>query len=126
MAARKTLTKAQGEKALAIVAEWMGPKVGAGRGCGECADCTHGLEIACERWVGTAAPTGSAAADSGLGPHLNPEWDWPGQPTPTILLEGGPYDWAIRVADERSSEFAAIGVFAEPYAAYALCLYRED
>lgn len=90
-------------QALNIVAKWLGPRMG-----------HEG-----------PAPTGTDAAYSAEGPMLNPIWDWPGEPTPTILLEGGPYDWAYEVSmhEDTLPEFAAIGVFAEPYAGYALCLY---
>lgn len=56
---------------------------------------------------------------------LNMTWDWPsGGPTPTILWEGGEYEWAYNWSYEVTKKVP--GVFAEPYAGYALCLYRED
>lgn len=71
------------------------------------------------------APTGPEAAFKGLGPELRMDWDWPasagGSGVPTVILEGGPGDWAYRVSGE--VDFAALGIFAEPYASYALCLY---
>ena len=98
----KKLTKAQQAKALKIVAEWLGPTLG------------HD----------GPAPTGEEAARHAQGPMLNPEWDWPSTgPTPTILLEGGPEDWAVLAAAQTREQMTAIGVFAEPYAAWALCLY---
>lgn len=100
----RKVTKTQQAKALALVAEWLGTKMG---------------------YEGPA-PTGPEAARIAAGPMLNSTWDWPSSgPTPTILLEGGPYDWAICVSDELAEKFAAIGVFAEPYAGWALCLYRD-
>lgn len=97
-----TLNTDQQDQALTIVAAWLGPQMG----------------------YDGPAPTGQDAAWSALGPYLNPEWDWPNSgPTPTILLEGGPDDWAIRAADMLQDQMEAIGVFAEPYASYALCLY---
>ena len=103
----KKISKKQGEKALAAVAEWLGRK-----GWGGWDEKTN---------KPTPAPTGPDAAASGLGPMLNMSWDWPNEPTPTILLEGGPYDWAIEAA--WLDELKALGIYAEPYAGYALCLY---
>ncbi len=57
------------------------------------------------------------------GPSLVMDWDWPDSgPTPTILWEGGEYDWAVAW----SHVVQVPGVFAEPYAGYALSLYRDD
>ncbi|GEL47072.1 hypothetical protein CHO01_21880 [Cellulomonas hominis] len=96
------LTSQQQDRALELVAAWLGPKLG----------------------YDGPAPTGKDAAYTASGPMLNPEWDWPSSgPTPTILLEGGPDDWAIFAAHELADQMAGIGVFAEPYACYALCLY---
>lgn len=96
------LTAATQKKALQIVAEWLGPRMG------------HD----------GPAPTGSDAAYNAEGPMLSAEWDWPEDgPTPTILLEGGPHDWAIDAAWECQARMDAIGVFCEPYSGYALCLY---
>lgn len=102
-----TLTPQQQHEALDIVAAWLGPQMG----------------------YDGPAPTGRDAAYAGIGPELNPAWDWPQSgPTPTILLEGGPYDWAITVALDGAcvASFKRIGVFAEPWASYALCLYPAD
>jgi hypothetical protein len=91
-------------RSLHLVAKWMGE---------------HGMTE-----DGSPAPTGRDAAHSGLGPQLIADWDWPSSgPTPTVLLEGGPEDWALRVSGELADEFDRIGVFAEPYAGWALCLY---
>jgi len=96
------LTPQQQSQALDIVAEWLGPRMG----------------------YDGPAPTGKDAARKALGPMLNPAWDWPSSgPTPTVLLEGGPDDWAILAGDELTDRLRGIGVWAEPYAAYALCLY---
>lgn len=103
----KKVTKAQQRVALAAVAEWLGPRMG----------------------YDGPAPTGDEAAAHAEGPVLVPEWDWPsGGPTPTIILEGGPYDWAVEVAGDEAvlAKTRAAGLFIEPYAGYALCLYRDD
>jgi hypothetical protein len=103
--ARK-VTKRQQQKALAAVAEWLGPQMG---------------------YKGSA-PTGDDAAYRGYGPALNPAWDWPSAgPTPTIILESGyaPDDWAVVASYELVAQFDRIGVFAEPYSSYALCLYPK-
>jgi hypothetical protein len=71
---------------------------------------------------GRPTPTGRAAADSGLGPQLVMDWDWPSTPTPTILLEGGPYDWALEVWADIRDQFPDLHL--EPYAGYALCIYE--
>lgn len=103
----RRLTQRQLDAALEEVAQWLGPRMG----------CEDG-----------PAPTGKEAADRGEGPWLKEDWDWPGEPTPTILLEGGPDDWAVRVAGEPAfcEAMREIGVFAEPWASYALCLYPDD
>lgn len=92
------------QAALDVIARWMGPLLG------------------CDG----PAPTGREAAYRGAGPMLNVAWEWPGRPTPTILLEGGPYDWAIDASfDEQViAEMRGLGLWCEPYAGYALCLYR--
>jgi len=78
---------------------------------------------------GSPAPTGNDAACSATGPMLNMEWDWPSDgPTPTILLEGGPYDWAIEICDDIRDAVSQInpGLWVEPYAGYALCVIQEE
>lgn len=101
----RQVTKRQQAEALALVAAWLGPQM---------------------REDGKPVPTGAEAAYRAEGPQLVPDWDWPSSgPTPTILLEGGPYDWAIEASWELRKEFAAAGIFAEPWAGWALCLYAE-
>jgi hypothetical protein len=104
----RALTHKQQDAALAVVAKWLGPKMG---------------------YEGPA-PTGPAAAFKAEGPVLNRTWQWSRRdtPTPTILLEGGPYDWAVvaSLEDEVVAELSKLGVHAEPYAGWALCLYPEE
>lgn len=96
------LTNAQQDKALAIVAKWLGPKMG----------------------YDGPAPTGVEAQRNAEGPVLVRDWDWPESgATPTILLEGGPYEWSIDAGAECREAMSAIGVFCEPYNGFALCLY---
>lgn len=125
----KNLTKKQMDVALTAVAAWMGKKgYGTLTPCGKCTPCKAGLKYdwQCDNPKIGPAPTGEEAARNGDGPVLNPAWDWPtGGPTPTIILEGGPEDWAIRVSGDPEvlAVTRAAGLFIEPYASYALCLY---
>ena len=70
------------------------------------------------------------------GPHLVMDWDWPssGTPTPSILWEGGPYEWTMMFPHGgRDAEFGLQHkdvsdqipdhVFVEPYTGWATCLY---
>lgn len=137
MTTKTKLTEAQCTKALIVVAEWLGKR----KGMSPTFECPH--DNACEtnrpdEWPAhkdatmcpkpklAAAPTGPDAARHALGPELNMTWSWPGKPTPTILLEGGPYDWAIEASCKLTHQFARLGIFAEPYAGYALCLYPDN
>ena len=45
------------------------------------------------------------------------------EPTPAIILEGGPEDWAIWASSQLCEKFKAIGVFAEPLVGFILQLY---
>lgn len=126
-----TVTEAQAEGVLALVAEWLGRK-----GYGTPV-CPHGQELQdgrfwlhqdgtdCEDQGTGPAPTGVEAAHNGAGPMLLMDWDWPGGPTPTVLLEGGPYDWAIEVGEAIRDRCDAIGVWCEPYSGWALCVYPK-
>lgn len=70
------------------------------------------------------------------GLYLNMEWDWPsGGPTPSIIWEGGPYDWAMLfpgggISEEFGANYPGVklpaGVWVEAYSGWAICLYRED
>jgi hypothetical protein len=100
----RSLTTEQQDRALAFIAAWLGPRMG----------------------YDGPAPTGESAAYRAEGPMLHRAWDWPSDgPVPTILLEGGPDDWAVAASLTTSviNELAQVGVYAEPYAGYALCLY---
>lgn len=99
------ITPSKQQAVLNIVAAWLGPRLG------------HD----------GPAPTGRDAYVSGLGPLLNPTWDWSGRPTPTILLEGGLDDWAYGVSMDADviAKCDRLGVFIEPYSGYALSLYRK-
>lgn len=103
----KRVTKRQQEQALRAVAAWLGPRIHGGTG---------------------PAPTGRDAARHGSGPMLIPDWDWASEPTPTIILEGGPHDWPIYIVQDETVRrtLDQIGVWAEPYSGYALCLYVKD
>lgn len=129
MTVKTKLSARQQQQALEIIARYLGRK---GLGTPICPNgrpvndlLEHEDGSPCFDVTFGPAPTGREAAHSAAGPMLSPEWDWPGQPTPTILLEGGPEDWAYRASMNPLviRELAAVGVFAEPYAYYALCLY---
>lgn len=69
------------------------------------------------------------------GPTLSMDWDWPHRPTPTILWEGGPYQWALLdpggdIEEEFGTKVPPLelpaGVRTEPYNGVALCIYREE
>lgn len=107
MARTKKVTQGQANRVLRAVTDWMYQQNGYTR----------------------PIPTGLEAARSGLGPMLDMTWDWPSSgPTPTVLLEGGPEDWAYRCCHyvQGLMDAREIPVFVEPYAGYALCIYRED
>lgn len=104
MPATRTLTQRQQDRAARIVAAWLGPHLGYDGPC----------------------PISREAANNATGVQLIRDWDWPSRPTPTLILEGGPEDWAIVAAAELREQLGKVGVFAEPYAAWALCLYRDD
>lgn len=105
MTALTPLTDDQQQKALELVAAWMGAKYFDGPPC----------------------PTGYAASTHALGPVLIPDYEgvWvPITPTPTILVEGIPgADWAYWACSELVNEFAKIGVWSEPLTGFALALY---
>jgi len=109
----RKLTKTQCEKALQVVAKWMGEVK------------FYGPLISEEPFKCGPCPTGEEAARSGLGPMLMMDYEgWYGPARPAIVLEGGPYDWAMEAA--WLPELKALGIFAEPIAGYALGLYPGD
>jgi len=59
---------------------------------------------------------------AGYGPTLVMDWDWTGTPTPTVIWEGGPHDWAVEI----ENVFWPFGVFVEPYSGWALSIYRDS
>ncbi len=102
------LTHEQQDQALALVATWLGPQM---------------------RDDGQPCPTGRDAAYVAAGPMLDRDYEpgfTPNPPRPTILLEGGPEEWAFYASDQLREQLAAIGVWSEPWACYALCLYSLD
>ena len=124
------VTQKQAEAVLAAAAEWLGKK---GLGTLICPD-GRDLDIVgdhkddgseCPNLKVGPAPTGKDAAYRALGPDLVLDWDWPGEPTPTILLEGGPGEWAYdsSPAIQRALDAKGIKVYVEPFACYALCIY---
>lgn len=106
------LSKETAEKALAVVAKYLGPYTGQSKG--------------------QPCPTGEDAYRHGTGVTLDMEWYWPSSgPTPTILGEGGDMtDWVYYVgvmgAEGLDEELAKIGVRAVPYSGYALGLFYDD
>ncbi len=70
------------------------------------------------------------------GPQLMMDFDWSGYgPTPSIVWEGGPYDWPHLFSaggrgdlGERYPYPPKIpkGVFIEPATGFALSLYRDE
>jgi len=86
------------------------------------------------KWLGTkmyedgqSAPTGSKAAYQGMGPELNMSWDWPDEPTPTVILESefAPPAWAVACAYaiQKKIDAKRMKIYVEPYSSYALSIY---
>jgi hypothetical protein len=57
---------------------------------------------------------------------LKMDWAWSGTPTPTLLTEGVCDAIALCEKLQPLIDAAGIPVWAEPYACYALSLYRRD
>jgi hypothetical protein len=100
------VTEKQAEFVLQEVAKWLGKKMYEN---------------------GEPAPTGKDAAYKGVGPELNMSWDWPGKPTPTVILESGyaPDEWAVACAYEIQQKIDAkrMKIYVEPYFSFALSIY---
>ncbi len=93
--------------ALELVAAWLGTKMGYP--------------------FGESAPTGVDAYMQGRGPLLNPEWQgWSTPAWPTILLEGGPEEWAVHAVNDPMLRAAlrSHGLWAEPATHYALHIHK--
>jgi hypothetical protein len=93
-------------------------------------DCTKVLNVIRRQFCVTADDVAN-----GYGPTLVMDWDWTGEPTPAVIWEGGPYDWAIYVgyggrmetgyhAPDLSDEIPDT-VFVEPYSGWAVSIYRN-
>lgn len=62
---------------------------------------------------------------SEYGPELRMDFDWFGHGGwPTIVWEGGPYDWAVDCSFE-VLEDCPRGVWLEPATGWALGIYRD-
>jgi hypothetical protein len=134
-----TVSEEQATVVLHAVAAWMGKR---GWGTYDDCDCREPMrpgddgrdyrpaDPSCAACDGSGsiigpAPTGEGAAHHGLGPMLHMTWDWPGEPTPTVILEGGPDDWGVACsfAVQRAMDEAGVPVFVEPWSGWALCVY---
>lgn len=126
------VTEKQATAVLNIVAAWIGKK---GYGTPICPEgkalsgpvgMQHEDGTWCDNCTFGPAPTGPEAAYNGTGPTLNMAWEgWSGGAAPTILLEGGPEEWAIACsyAVQKQLDAEGIKVYVEPYASYALSIY---
>ena len=105
MTATTPLTPEDQQKALDLVAAWMGAKYFDGPPC----------------------PTGYTASIHAQGPVLIPDYEgvWVAmEPTPTILVEGIPgADWADWASAELAEEFSKLGIAAQPLTGFALSLH---
>jgi hypothetical protein len=119
------VSQKQAEIVLQVAAEWLGKK-----GLGV-ATCKLGRELKyslvhaddgtpCETLTIGPAPTGPEAAYRGLGPELR---EYEG--IPSIVLEGGPYEWAIEgsCAIQKELDAKGIKVYVEPYYSFMLSIY---
>jgi hypothetical protein len=99
-----TLRTPQIDEAAAIVAAWLGERMG----------------------LDEPAPIGQEFAYRGQGPMLVYDYEglwYPQKPTPALILEGGPDDWAVYAAEECRENLTEIGVFSEPLASFILQFY---
>lgn len=127
------VTTKQAEFVLHEVAKWLGQH-GLGQAtCKQGRDLTHGVfhaddNTVCEHFKIGPAPTGPDAAYRGIGPELKMEWDYPSEPTPTVILESGyaPEEWAIACCHEvqKALDAKKMPVMVEPYFSFALSIYK--
>lgn len=125
-----TVTVKRAERVLTEVAAWLGRK---GYGTATCPEgrtldlsLRHDDGTDCNDFTVGPAPTGRDAAYRGEGPMLAMDYEgWYGPPRPAILLEGGPYDWAVECSGDVQDalDAAKVPVFVEPIAGYALGIY---
>ena len=100
------------EQVLQLVAAWLGSKKG---------------------WTddGSPTPTGRDAYMHARGPMLVMDWQstFSSYPAcPTLLLEGGPFDWAVDASfdDELLADCAKLGVYLEPWNGHALAIASKS
>lgn len=104
----KKVTEQEATEVLNLVAEWLGTTNPDG--------------------TVTPAPTGKEAAWKALGPMLIMDYEgWHSTAPAAIILEGGPYDWAVDCcyAIQQKCDKNGIQLFLEPMAGYALAIYKN-
>lgn len=101
------VTKRDAEKVLKLAAAWLGK---------------HG-------WTedGSPTPTGPEAAYHGLGPVLQKRDDWGMGECWTVMLEGGPYEWAVESCWDIQQQLneRGLALFIEPGWSFSLCIYKK-
>jgi hypothetical protein len=76
------------------------------------------------------------SADGSNSPVLIMDWDWLGYgPCPSIVWEGGPYDWTMYfpgggIEEEFGTTVKPVtvpkGIWTEPMTMFAISIYREE